>query len=361
MSHVQKVPLNVSVTNRTLIRVILLVGATFIGLMLVSSIAHVLGLIAIAFFLALALNPAISWIIKRLHIKSRGLATALAYVALLAVLATLGYITLRPLARQTTDFINQLPSTVHNLATQDSGIGRFARQHNLNGQLDTIAGDFRNRLFALRWKALTTAANIGTTLIAATTVFVMTFMMLVEGPYWRKRFWEFYPPRYRAAHQKLGDRMYRIVTGYVNGQLLIAAIAAGAALVALLTASSLLGVTINAVGLAGVVGLIGLIPMIGNTIAAIIVVLICLFESLPLAIIMAVFFLIYQQIENVTLQPMVQSRFNELTPLLVFIAALLGVGFGGLLGAFIGIPLAGCLKLIFNEYMRTREQVASHD
>ncbi len=354
MSQAEGAPIEVTITSRTLVRVVIIVSFTLLGLLLLGSITHVLGLIGIAFFLALALNPAISWIISHLNIKSRVLAAALAYVAMLIVLSGLIAITIPPLVRQTSDFINKLPATVHNLTVENTSFARFARRHNLNDQLDNVAGDIQNRLTGLRWTALTTAANIGTTLLAIVTVLVMTFMMLVEGPYWRKRFWEFYPNRHRERHKHVAASMYRIVAGYVNGQLLIAAIAAGFALIALLTASSLLNVSINAVGLAGIVGLIGLIPMIGNTIAAVVVVLVCLFSSLPLAIIMAVFFLVYQQVENVTIQPLVQARFNELTPLLVFIAALLGVGFGGLLGAFIAIPLAGCLKILFNEYLLER-------
>lgn len=69
---------------------------------------------------------------------------------------------------------------------------------------------------------------------------------------------------------------------------------------------------------------------------------------------MAAFFLIYQQIENATIQPGIQARQNELTPLLVFIAALIGIGFGGIIGAIIAIPLAGCLRIWFFEYYGDR-------
>jgi predicted PurR-regulated permease PerM len=102
------------------------------------------------------------------------------------------------------------------------------------------------------------------------------------------------------------------------------------------------------------VALFGIIPTIGNIIAAIVVALACLFSSVPLAITMLVYFVIYQQIENVTIQPYMQSRKNDLSPLLVFIAALLGIGFGGILGGFVAIPAAGCLKILIEDYLDDR-------
>ncbi len=352
MSQSTKGDVEVSISNRTLARVVVIVCLSLVVLKFVSLAAHVLSLVAIAFFLALALNPAISWIIEHLNIKSRVKAAALAYVALLAILFALAAITVPTLVKQTSSFISQLPTTVHNLNTQTNAFARFTREHQLNNQLDNITNNLHDHLTSLGVPALNTAANIGSTFLAVVTVLVMTFMMLVEGPYWIKRFWQLYPAKYRSLHQQTSMRMYGVITGYVNGQLIIAAIAAAFALIALVIASSIFNVSINAVGLAGVVGIIGLIPMIGNIIAAVVVVLVCLFASVPLAIVMAIFFVVYQQIENATIQPYVQAKFNELTPLLVFIAALLGIGFAGLLGAFVAIPLAGCLKILYNEYMR---------
>lgn len=119
---------------------------------------------------------------------------------------------------------------------------------------------------------------------------------------------------------------------------------------ALYIGNNITNADINPIALAGIVFLFGLIPLIGNTIAALIVVLFCLFSSVNLAIGIAIYFLIYQQLENATLQPMIQSRSNQLTPLIVFVAALLGAGVSGLLGALVAIPTAGCLKVLFDEY-----------
>lgn len=74
---------------------------------------------------------------------------------------------------------------------------------------------------------------------------------------------------------------------------------------------------------------------------------------------MLIYFVVYQQIENITIQPYVQSRNNDLTPMLVFIAALLGIGFGGLMGGFVAIPAAGCIKILLTDWLDDRRFNAS--
>jgi predicted PurR-regulated permease PerM len=179
-------------------------------------------------------------------------------------------------------------------------------------------------------------------------------MMLVEGPMWVERILEAQPKGKREARKKLLQKLYRVVTNYVNGQVIVAFIAGSFALIALLVASNIFGVSINAVALAGIIMLFGLLPLIGATIGAVIVVLACLLQSVPLAITMGIFFVIYQQVENLTIQPYIQSKASNLTPLIVFTAALIGVSVGGLLGAFVAIPTAGCIKIFVEDYYSRR-------
>lgn len=344
----------VTVSNRTVIRVILLVVATFLGIRFLMNISHALTLIFSSFFLALALNPVVSWISHKLRIKSRAAATGIAYVSVLIFLVAFMAAVIPPLVRQTTDFISNLPNTIENVRSTDSGVGRLVQKYGLQDSVDTIAEDMRGRIKNLPQPVLSTASRVGSGLISLIAVLVMTFMMLVEGPGWLKRILELQNPKKREHRKALALQMYRIITNYVNGQLLIAAIAASFAFVAMVIASNIFGVYINPLGLAGIIALTGLIPMIGNTLGAGIVVLVSALSSFPLAITMGIFFLLYQQIENVTIQPYIQSKKNELSPLLVFIAALCGIGLGGLLGGFVAIPLAACLRILLVDYLEQR-------
>lgn len=351
----------ISISTETIIRVIALSVGAYVLIHLASMVAHQLTLIAIAVFLAMALNPAVSWLAARLKSQSRVRATGVAYLVVLAILISFIALVILPLARQMADLIGDVPRIISEFQRQDTAVARFVREHGLDQKLGDAARDLSNRFGELGESVLHAAARVGGAIISVLIVLVLTFMMLVEGPRWYERVLALQPKRHRARRDELARRMYRMVTGYVNGQVVIGGIAAGFALVALLIASTLLGVTINAVALAGIVFVFGLIPLIGNTLAAVIVVLFSLFASPTLAIIMAIFFVVYQQIENATLQPQIQARFNQLTPLAVFMAALIGVGFGGLLGALAAIPLAGCVKILLENAYAKRLSAAARD
>ena len=350
----------VTVSNRTIIRIIVIVAATFIGFNFLATIRHPLTLIFSAFFLALALHPAVSWISRHLKIKSRAAATGIAYVSVLVFLVAFISAVVPPLFRQTSDFITDLPSKIEEVRDTNTGIGRLVNKYGLQDTVDDVASSMRDKVKDLPQPVISTASKVGSALVSLIAILVMTFMMLVEGPAWFEKVVNLQNKKNRAHRRELAIRMYQVITNYVNGQLLIAAIAAFFALVAMVIASSVFNQSINPLGLAGIIALTGLIPMIGNTLGAAIVVAVCALSSFPLAITMGIFFLVYQQIENVTIQPYIQSRKNELTPLLVFIAALCGIGLGGLLGGFVAIPLAACLRILAMDYYEHRTQKADN-
>jgi predicted PurR-regulated permease PerM len=356
MNEPQRV--KVTVSNRTVVRVLLIILATFLVLKLIIKIDLILELIFIAFFLSLALNPAVSFISRSLRIKSRVLATGIAYLLVVIILAGFFSLVLPPLFSQTETFIKNLPATLDNLANSSSPAGNLVRHYHLNAQTHDISQYLEKHISSYSKPVLSTATKVGEGIIAFITVLVLTFMFLVEGPVWASRYWKIEIMNHKTKeHKEIVKRMYKIITGYVNGQVILALIGGGVTLVALLITSSILNVSVNTVALAGIIVFTGLIPMIGHFIGGGIVVLACLLVSWPLAVIMAVFLLVYMQLESVTLQPYIQSKYNELTPLLVFIAALIGIGAGGILGAFVAIPAAGCLKVLATEYVKTHKLV----
>lgn len=343
-----------TIESATVIRILALVSVFLLALSFLHAIVQPLILILISGFLALALNPAVSWISHKLKSKSRVRATGMAYVLVLSFLISFFALVFPPLVKQTIDFIKDVPSSIQNTKQDDSAFSKFVYKYNIDEEVDNFTDDLGSRVKDLGKPALSTAGKVGTAVVSAVTVLVLTFMMLVEGPAWLNKYFATLKKSRRDHHKKLAHKMYMVVVGYVNGQVIIAALGGTFASITLFIMSQVFDVSVNAIALGGIIALFALLPLIGTILGSIIVVLACLLVSVPLAIAMAIYFLIYQQIENVTIQPYIQSRSNNLTPLIVFTAALLGIGLGGVLGAFLAIPTAGCIKILIEDHFERR-------
>jgi predicted PurR-regulated permease PerM len=146
--------------------------------------------------------------------------------------------------------------------------------------------------------------------------------------------------------------MYRVVVGYVNGQMLVALIAAVCTLIVVLLLSFVFDLPANlALPMAAIIFLTGLMPMVGATIGATLVTLVLLLNNMTAAIIFLIYFIVYQQIENNFISPAIQSKKVELSALAVIISILIGVSLFGILGGIVSIPIAGCLRVLFLDYL----------
>jgi len=186
------------------------------------------------------------------------------------------------------------------------------------------------------------------------TVAFLTFFMLLEGPAWMERFYGLLPSESQPRWRAVGHGIYRQVGGYVTGNLAISLIAGSLATFVLLP----LGVPF-AVALGLLVALLDLIPLVGATIAAVIVVAVAFLHSPLAGIVMAVFFILYQQFENHVLQPIVYNRTVALSPLVILISVLIGAELAGVLGALAAIPVAGAIQVLILDYLRARRERAA--
>jgi predicted PurR-regulated permease PerM len=133
----------------------------------------------------------------------------------------------------------------------------------------------------------------------------------------------------------------KAVTGYMTGNLVISVIAGTLTYIVLW----IMGVPYKGV-VALFVGFADLIPLVGATLGAIVAIAVAALHSLPAALVVLVFFVVYQQAENHLLQPVIMSRTVQLSALTVTVAILLGVELLGFLGALLAIPVAGILHVI---------------
>ncbi|HEX5744465.1 MAG TPA: AI-2E family transporter, partial [Candidatus Saccharimonadales bacterium] len=254
-----------------------------------------------------------------------------------------------PLVRQTSNFIDAAPKIVSDFRDQKSGTGRIIRKYNLEKQVDTFSSQLSERLKNAGGSAFSTVQKIGSSVFSMLTIWVLTFMMLIEGPRWLRVFRAMVPDRHHAMADRLTDDMYKVIKGYVNGQVFLAALAS----VMILPVILLLGIGYPA-ALLVIVFIAGLIPMIGHTIGAIIVTTVALFHSASAALIILTYYILYQQIENYLIQPRVQANATNMSPLLVFMSVVIGVSFGGIFGGLVAIPIGGCLRIAALEYMHNK-------
>jgi predicted PurR-regulated permease PerM len=343
----------ITISNRTVVRVLAIVILSFMFLAALNKASHALLLIATGLFLALALNAPVQWVASHLprHKKgNRTLATAISFLLVIVFLGAFLASIVPPLVSQTSNFITAAPRLVEDVRSDNNALGRFVRRYNLEPQVDKFAEQLSERTDNIAGSAFSTVSKIGTSIFSMLAILVIAFMMLIEGPRWLVYFKQFVPARRQAHAEELIAEMYGVVRGYVNGQVLLAALAASIMVVPLFA----LGISYP-VALMVIVFIAGLVPMVGHTIGAAVVTTIALFSSVGSALAILAFYIVYQQIENYAVQPKIQANTTNMTPLMVFCAVIIGVSFGGLFGGLVAIPVAGCLRVLLVDYLESRK------
>lgn len=345
------------ITTQTFVKTVLLIVGTILLLGILRLSAHALLIIFSAFFLALALNAPVSFIARHIPGRARGnraWATSIGFLIVVILLG--GFIAsfVPPLVRQTQNLVDAAPGLVEDVRNQEGSVGEIIRKYHLEDQINTLSSQLSSRLKNGAGAAFDTVQGVGTSVFTLLTVLALTFMMLVEGPRRLKFFEELVPSKHKAVVHRSALDMYKVIKGYVNGQVLLAAIAA------LLITPMLFILDISyPVGLMVVVFICGLIPMVGHTIGAILVTLVALFTSPMSALIILLYYILYQQIENYLVQPRIQANSTDMSPLLVFASVVVGVTLGGIFGGLVAIPVAGCLRVALLEYLRSKNLVDS--
>ncbi len=334
---------------RTVLTVLGVIIATAAVLEVLWIARHVLSWIFIAVFLSLALNPAVDRLEGRFGGR-RGAATAVVYVATLALIIGIALLFIPTLVNQVDDFAQKVPDYLDDITKGRGRLGFLqTKYHLVDKAREALNEGGASKLFGVSGTALAVARGIVTTVLAVVTIAFMTFFMLLEGPLWIERFYSLLAPDSRARWQAVGRDIYRTVGGYVSGNLLISVIAGASTTIVL----EIMGVPF-AVALGLIVAILDLIPLAGATIAAILVGSVAFLHSITAGIVVIVFFIVYQQVENHLLQPIVYGRTVKLSPLIVLVSVLIGAELAGVLGALAAIPVAGTLQVVFLDWLRHR-------
>lgn len=351
----------IDVPIHVFIRFWLVMVGFLLSLLALYLMRNALVIILISAFLAMALNPPVSALARLLPGKSRVGATALAYVVVVASLLVFLLTVLPTIVEQMARFIRTLPAIVENFSSQTKWLDELIQKYGLQQQYQDAIANVQSQATHIASQAggsvVTSVGSIIEVFVTMLIILVLAFLMLVEGPAWMKRLWSTYSnKKKREHHQYLVRKMYKVVTGYVNGQVIISAISGTCSLVVIVILSTIFDTPANlAVPIGVILFVAGLIPMFGATIGAIIAGVLLAINSLSAAAIFLIYYTIYQQIENNFISPTIQSRTVEISALSVLVALTIGLSLFGILGGLISIPIAGCIRVILLDYLQRRQ------
>jgi len=344
----QKRTVEWTVSTRTVLRILVIATIFLIGLQAAVILKNQIAWIVISFFLALALTPAVDWLSRFMPRKSRGLAMAIVLIITIALLAYLLIVLIPPVVDQLTNLVKNFPDYWDSFLRSDSSLASFARDLNVS----ELVAKNQDKVASVAGNVGGILGGVAGGLFALITIFTLTFFMVVEGHRWTAIFWRYQKPSKRAKRQALAIDMYKTVTGYVGGNVATSGIATVATTAFLL----IIGIP-SPFALGLVVGVVDLIPLIGATVGAVIVSLFALVYGGPGAgIASVIFFIVYQQIENNLLQPLIYSKSVRISPLVVGISAICGAVLAGFVGALVAIPVAASCQILVKHFLDNREE-----
>jgi predicted PurR-regulated permease PerM len=299
----------------------------------------VLVLIGLAMFIAAGLDPAVDWLTRRRLPRWAAVLTVVAGAA--SVLAVFILAAIPPLASQTTALAQHLPQYLHALRNPHSELGRLNVRYHIQQRLTQLitsrGGSIAGGILGAGEVVLSAATSL--VVLAVLTVYFLAGMPRI------KRFlYRLAPQSRRTRVILLGDEIFTKVGGYLLGNVLTSVIAGAGTYVWMLC----FGIPYPAL-LALTVALLDLIPVIGSTIGGVIVTLVALTVSLPVAGSTLAFYVGYRLAEDYLLVPRIMGRTVQVPAAVTVVAVLIGAALLGLIGALVAIPAAAAIRLLLHE------------
>jgi predicted PurR-regulated permease PerM len=342
------------VNLRTILAVDAVVIATWVIYRLIGRLKEIILWILIAAFVALVLNPGVSFLQR--HRVRRGVAVLIVYavgvVVFFGLLGLFGY----PLVNSVTHVATQLPTMVKDVEKGHGWLAHTLQHFGLLKWVQKNAPKLETAARNLGKPALSEGAHLGSavfsTMLALFTIGFLSLFIQLEAPRLRAGFLGTLRPDRRRDVEDIAHTVSRSVTAYVLGTVALSFMFGAVVLVTML----ILGVPF-ALLIALWVALVAMIPLIGGLIAAVPSVILALLHSPTAGIVMLIVFVGFQFVENHLLYPVVMSRSVRMNPLWVLLSILIGANLGGvfgsalgaLAGALIAIPVGGAVQVIARE------------
>jgi predicted PurR-regulated permease PerM len=329
--------------------VIGLTGAAGVAIMVlladvVITAKNTLVLIGLALFIAIGLDPAVTWLAHRRLPRW----AAVVVVCLTGIGAVGGFlaVAIPQLATQAVAFVQQAPAFVQELGDKNSTIGALNAQfHIVDGVTQALSGGATALVGGLLGAGVAVLGAAADTVI----VIVLVIYFLAGLPRIRNGLYRLFPHSRRPRAMELGDEIFAKVGAYVLGIILLALIAGTTSLFWML----IIGIPYPLL-LAIMVTLLDVVPVVGTSVAGVVVTLVALSVSGPAAIATAVFFVAYRLVEDYLLVPRVIGRAVQVPALLTIVSLLLGAVLLGVVGAVVAIPVAASLQLVVQQVVLPR-------
>ena len=313
----------------------------------VQIVGSTLILIVVAAFLAVGLNPLVEFFMRRG--LSRTWSVVVVIVLVMGALALFLVAIVPVISEQVTQLATNAPDWLDRLE-HNSQVQKLDDQYDIIAKVkDYIAqGGFASAAFG---GALGIGIAVLSALFNAFIITVLTLYFLSSLPTTKSALYSLAPASRRPRVTHLGDQILANVGSYVSGAFVVAVAAGLSSLVFLFV----VGLGEYAVALAFVVALLDVIPMIGATIGAVLVIAIGFATDPKIGIICIIFYVVYQQLENYVIYPRVMSRSVDIPGAVIVIAALVGAGLLGVVGALLAIPTAAAILLLTKEVFIRRQ------
>lgn len=315
------------------------VAVTYAGIQILLAVGQVLILIVVALFLAIGMEPAVSWLVRPWFPRWAAVTT----VFLIGIGLFAGFLAaaIPPLVTQGGAFIHNAPDYVSHLSQRYPFIHDLNDRYHLQDRLQQTLGTDPSHVLGGVLDAGREAFSIlSSTLIVA----VLTAYFMANFTQIRSSIYRLFPNDRRPRAILIGDEIFTKVGGYILGNLLISVITAVLTFIWLLTFDVPYPLL-----LAVLVALLDLIPIVGSTIAGVVAALVALTVSVPITIATIVFFIVLRLLEDYLLVPRIIGRTVQVPALVTVVSVLLGGALLGIIGALLAIPVAAAGLLIVRE------------
>jgi predicted PurR-regulated permease PerM len=316
------------------------VGVAYeLGRMLLSA-TSVIVLIGLALFLAVGLEPAMAWLLRTR--MPRGMAVMVMALAVVGVLGGFLALSIPPLIAQVGQFIHHLPDYVARMQDHSTALGKLDARFHIQQHVSAAVRSTKPST------VVSGALSAGEFALTATgsvfTVLILTVYLSFDLPRIRRLAYRLTPASRRARVILIGDEISAKVGRYVMGNLFTSLIAGVGTFFWLFAFHVPYPVV-----LALMVAIFDLIPVVGSTVAGVIVSLIALTVSLPVAVATAAFYVLYRLLEDYVIVPRVIGHAVSVPATATILAVLVGAAVGGIIGAVVAIPAAAAIDILLRE------------